>query len=71
MALFPHLRPLRRRRPAVPKHPVLPQSAGAPLGARIVRRAGQTGGFPSEIDRMNLEVREYLSLHPSEAAAAG
>ena len=29
------------------------------------------GGFLSEIDRMNLEVREYLSLHPSEAAAAG
>jgi hypothetical protein len=25
------------------------------------------GGFLAEIDRMNLEVREYLSLHPSEA----
>ena len=24
------------------------------------------GGFLAEIDRMNLEVREYLSLHPSE-----
>ncbi|HEX8844978.1 MAG TPA: hypothetical protein VF791_10060 [Pyrinomonadaceae bacterium] len=25
------------------------------------------GGFLAEIDRMNLEVREYLMLHPSEA----
>ena len=24
------------------------------------------GGYLAEIDRMNLEVREYLSLHPSE-----
>lgn len=24
------------------------------------------GGFLTEIDRMNLEIREYLSLHPSE-----
>jgi hypothetical protein len=24
-------------------------------------------GFLAEIDRMNLEVREYLSCHPSEA----
>ena len=24
------------------------------------------GGFFTEIDRMNLEVREYLSIHPSE-----
>lgn len=24
------------------------------------------GGFLAEIDKMNLEVREYLSLHPSE-----
>lgn len=24
------------------------------------------GGFLAEIDRMNIEVREYLSLHPSE-----
>lgn len=27
-------------------------------------------GFLSEIDRMNLEVREYLSLRPSEVGAA-
>ena len=25
-------------------------------------------GFLAEIDRMQLEVREYLSLHPSECA---
>ena len=25
-------------------------------------------GFLSEIDRMNLEVREYLALHPTELA---
>ena len=24
------------------------------------------GGFLAEIDRMNLEVREYLSIHPSQ-----
>jgi len=24
------------------------------------------GGYLAEIDRMNLEVREYLSLHPTE-----
>jgi hypothetical protein len=24
------------------------------------------GGYLAEIDRMNLEIREYLSLHPSE-----
>jgi hypothetical protein len=24
------------------------------------------GGYLSEIDRMNLQVREYLSLHPDE-----
>ncbi len=29
------------------------------------------GGFLAEIDRMHLEVREYLSLHPSEMRAAG
>jgi hypothetical protein len=29
------------------------------------------GGFLPEIDRMQLEVREYLSRHPSELAAAG
>jgi hypothetical protein len=27
-------------------------------------------GFLSEIDRMQLEVREYLSLHPHEATSA-
>lgn len=27
-------------------------------------------GFLSEIDRMQLEVREYLSLHPRELTAA-
>ena len=27
-------------------------------------------GFLAEIDRMQLEVREYLCLHPSEQAAA-
>ena len=26
------------------------------------------GGYLAEIDRMNLEVREYLWLHPSEIA---
>lgn len=26
-------------------------------------------GFLAEIDRMQLEVREYLSLHPTEIAA--
>lgn len=26
-------------------------------------------GFLAEIDRMQLEVREYLSLHPNEIAA--
>jgi len=25
-----------------------------------------SGGYLAEIDRMNLEIREYLSLHPSE-----
>lgn len=24
------------------------------------------GGYLAEIDRMNLEIREFLSLHPSE-----
>lgn len=27
------------------------------------------GGFLAEIDRMNLEVREYLSHHPKELVA--
>lgn len=26
-------------------------------------------GFLAELDRMNLEVREYLSLHPTELTA--
>jgi hypothetical protein len=28
-------------------------------------------GFIAEIDRMQLEVREYLSLHPAELAPRG
>lgn len=28
-------------------------------------------GFLAEIDRMQLEVREYLSTHPSEIASTG
>jgi len=28
------------------------------------------GGFVAEIDRMQLEVREYLCIHPSELTAA-
>jgi hypothetical protein len=24
------------------------------------------GGYLAEVDRMNLEIREYLSIHPSE-----
>lgn len=28
-------------------------------------------GFIAEIDRMQLEVREYLSLHPAEVASIG
>jgi hypothetical protein len=27
-------------------------------------------GFLAEVDRMQLEVREYLSLHPTELAAS-
>jgi hypothetical protein len=29
-----------------------------------------TSGFLAEIDRMQLEVREYFSLHPAELAAS-
>ena len=29
-----------------------------------------SGGFLTEIDRMQREVREYLSVHPAELAAA-
>jgi hypothetical protein len=28
-------------------------------------------GFLAEVDRMQLDVREYLSLHPSELTAIG
>ena len=31
---------------------------------------GSASGFLAEIDRMQLEVREYLSLHPAELASA-
>jgi hypothetical protein len=30
---------------------------------------GSVAGFLAEIDRMQLEVREYLSLHPTELTA--
>ena len=30
---------------------------------------GAVSGYMAEIDRMQLAVREYLSLHPSELAA--
>ena len=29
-----------------------------------------SSGFLTEIDRMQLEIREYLSLHPSDATVA-
>lgn len=32
---------------------------------------GSVSGFLAELDRMNLEVREYLSAHPKELLAAG
>jgi len=28
-------------------------------------------GFMAEIDRMQLEVREYLSLHPADSTSTG
>ena len=31
---------------------------------------GAVSGFLTEIDRMQLEVREYLSVHPRELTAA-
>lgn len=34
-----------------------------------VNYKASSSGFLSEIDRMQLEVREYLSLHPQEARA--
>ena len=33
-----------------------------------VNYRGAVAGFLAEIDRMQLEVREYLSLHPRELA---
>lgn len=30
---------------------------------------GAVSGFLEEIDRMQLEVREYLSIHPAEVAS--
>jgi hypothetical protein len=30
---------------------------------------GAVSGFLAEIDRMQLEVREYLSIHPAEVAS--
>jgi hypothetical protein len=35
-----------------------------PLAYRLA-----AGGFLAEIDRMQLDVREYLSIHPAEASA--
>lgn len=37
--------------------------------ANPVNYRAAASGFLSELDRMQLEVREYLSLHPQEAAA--
>jgi len=30
----------------------------------------EVGGFLAEIDRMQLEIREYLAVHPADAALA-
>ena len=32
---------------------------------------GAVSGFLAEVDRMELEVREYLSIHPAELASTG
>jgi hypothetical protein len=32
---------------------------------------GAVSGYLAEIDRMQLDVREYLSTHPAEIAATG
>lgn len=40
---------------------LLRQTEADPTNYRL-----SASGFLAEIDRMNLEVREYLSLHPSE-----
>lgn len=37
----------------------------------LVNYRAAVSGFLTEIDRMQLEVREYLSLHPRELTAAG
>ena len=37
----------------------------SPLAYRL-----SASGFLAEIDRMQLEVRDYLALHPSELAAS-
>jgi hypothetical protein len=34
-----------------------------------VNYRASASGFLAEVDRMQLEVREYLSLHPQETAA--
>jgi hypothetical protein len=31
---------------------------------------GAASGFLAEIDRMQLEVREYLSIHPADVASS-
>jgi hypothetical protein len=38
--------------------------------ANPVNYHAAASGFLAEIDRMQLEVREYLSLHPTEAPEA-
>ena len=38
--------------------------------ANPVNYRASTSGFLSEVDRMQLEVREYLSLHPRELQTA-
>ena len=42
----------------------LPLVAGVVVGLWL----GPAAGFLAEIERMQREVREYLSLHPSEAS---
>ena len=32
---------------------------------------GAVSGFLAEVDRMQLEVREYLSIHPADVASTG
>ena len=38
--------------------------------ANVANYRLSAAGYLAEVDRMNLEVREYLSLHPSELPAA-